>query len=206
MGDLLRDELGFRGVTITDALDMHAIAQGAGQVVDTAGRAAGRAWTCCWARPTGSPRTGWRRASARRRSAGCCPTPAPAAALARVAPAAPLAGAASRCRRWTSSAAPSTQALARRAAAASITLVRDDAGLLPLRPAAGERLLVVTPRTRDLTPADTSSTLAPDLAGALRAVRRRPRAARRDGRGDRGRRRSPTDDEIAGVVARARGA
>ena len=62
------------------------------------------------------------------------------------------------------------QALARRAAAASITLVRDSAGLLPLRPSAGDRLLVVTPAPRDLTPADTSSTLTPDLGAALRAA------------------------------------
>ena len=36
--------------------------------------------------------------------------------------------------------------LARRAAAAAITLVRDEAGLLPLRPAPGERIVVITPQ------------------------------------------------------------
>ena len=34
MRDLLRDELGFDGLTITDALDMRALAQGAAQIVD----------------------------------------------------------------------------------------------------------------------------------------------------------------------------
>ena len=32
--DLLRDELGFDGLAITDALDMRALAQGVAQVVD----------------------------------------------------------------------------------------------------------------------------------------------------------------------------
>ena len=97
------------------------------------------------------------------------------------------------------------ETLARRAAAAAITLVRDEAGLLPLRPTRGERLVVVTPRTRDLTPADTSSTLRPDLAGALRAAFAAAggpapdiEAIEVDAR--------PTDGQIAGVVARADGA
>ena len=60
------------------------------------------------------------------------------------------------------------EALARRAAAAAITLVRDDAGLLPLRPSDGQRIAVVTPAPRDLTPADSSVDEPLDLAGALR--------------------------------------
>ncbi len=55
--------------------------------------------------------------------------------------------------------------LARRA----VTLVRDEAGLFPLRLAADDRVAAVMPRPKDLTPADTSSTIAPHLAGALRA-------------------------------------
>ena len=51
----------------------------------------------------------------------------------------------------------------------SITLVRDAAGLLPLRPAEGAEIAVVMPRPADLTPADTSSTVAPGLAAAIRA-------------------------------------
>ena len=60
------------------------------------------------------------------------------------------------------------RALARRAAAAAITLVRDEAGLLPLRPAPGGRIVVITPQPRDLTPADSSVDEPLALADALR--------------------------------------
>ena len=42
MWDLLRDELGFDGVSITDALDMKAIPQGAAQARASCGGARGR--------------------------------------------------------------------------------------------------------------------------------------------------------------------
>jgi beta-N-acetylhexosaminidase len=51
-----------------------------------------------------------------------------------------------------------------------VTIVRDDARLLPLDPARVRRALAVMPRPRDLTPADTSSYVEPGLAAALRAV------------------------------------
>ena len=34
MHDFIRQEMGFKGVVITDALDMGALTQGAGQIVD----------------------------------------------------------------------------------------------------------------------------------------------------------------------------
>ena len=49
----------------------------------------------------------------------------------------------------------------------SITLVRNDAGLLPLRPAADARIAAIMPQPRDLTPADTSMTVPPALADSL---------------------------------------
>ncbi len=58
-------------------------------------------------------------------------------------------------------------ALAREVAERSITLVRDDPGLVPIRPSAGTRLLAVMPQPRDLTPADTSSSVRPGLAMAI---------------------------------------
>jgi beta-N-acetylhexosaminidase len=61
--------------------------------------------------------------------------------------------------------------LARRAAGAAVTLVRDDGGLLPLRPAAAERIVVITPQPRDLTPADSSSDEPLALAEAVRRYR-----------------------------------
>jgi len=61
------------------------------------------------------------------------------------------------------------QAVATEIATRSITLVRDQAGLLPLHLQAGGRLAVILPRSLDLTPADTSSYVLPELAKALRA-------------------------------------
>ncbi len=52
----------------------------------------------------------------------------------------------------------------------ALTLVRDDAGLLPLRMDAGQRILVVMPQPTDLTPADTSSFVEPGLAAAVRGA------------------------------------
>jgi beta-N-acetylhexosaminidase len=50
----------------------------------------------------------------------------------------------------------------------SITLVRDQANLLPLIPSTKQRIAVVLPEPRDLTPADTSSTVSISLADAMR--------------------------------------
>jgi beta-N-acetylhexosaminidase len=58
--------------------------------------------------------------------------------------------------------------LAREVATRAITLIRDDAGLLPLRPEPAVRVLVIVPKPADLTPADTSSFLSIELAQALR--------------------------------------
>jgi beta-N-acetylhexosaminidase len=46
--------------------------------------------------------------------------------------------------------------------------VRDDDGILPLRLPVGARIAAIQPRPIDQTPADTSSTIAPGLATALR--------------------------------------
>ncbi|HEY6057793.1 MAG TPA: glycoside hydrolase family 3 protein [Candidatus Limnocylindrales bacterium] len=64
-------------------------------------------------------------------------------------------------------------AVAREIAERSVTLVRDHAGLLPLRPAAGERIAVVACMPVDLTPADTSSFVRLALVEAI--ARRHPR-------------------------------
>ena len=60
------------------------------------------------------------------------------------------------------------RALAADLAARSITLVRDPRRLLPIRREYIGRVLAVMPRPTDLTPADTSSTVEPALAAALR--------------------------------------
>ena len=60
-------------------------------------------------------------------------------------------------------------ALAAELAARSMTLVRDDDGLLPLRLGPDARVTAIQPRPTDQTPADTSSSVAPGLAAALRS-------------------------------------
>ncbi len=174
MGRLLRRDLGFRGVTLTDALDMAALAQGDGQVVDViAAIRAGVDLLLCSPDRAARERIedGLRRAAARdlfdpaglARSAGRVERLrrrlGPSGALGRRVRAdlADVGGHAHKT-------------LARELAERSVTLVRDDAGVLPLHLAADARVLAVMPSPRDLTPADTSSTVPPGLAAALRRV------------------------------------
>ncbi|HEY7582539.1 MAG TPA: glycoside hydrolase family 3 N-terminal domain-containing protein [Acidimicrobiia bacterium] len=64
------------------------------------------------------------------------------------------------------------QALAATLARRSLTLVRDTPGLLPIKVGSDDRILAVMPRPADLTPADTSSTVEPGLAMAIRTRHR----------------------------------
>jgi beta-N-acetylhexosaminidase len=170
MSDLLRGELGFGGVTITDALDMKALDQGPNQVLDVlAALRAGVDLLLLATDPVGRERvTEGLRYAARR---GLVDREAVRCSLERVETLrrglAPLAE-----RRPDLAAVGSAdhQALSREVATRAVTLVRDEAGLLPLRLGPGERILAVMPRPVDLTPADTSSAIEPGLAAALRAV------------------------------------
>ena len=159
---LLRDELGFDGVVVTDALDMAALAQGTGQVIDAI--AAVRAGVDLLL-TTPEADAGQRIRAGLDLAASRGLLPPPAATRRRV----------ERLRRWLApTIAPSLDVvgcaehrrLAEEVARRSVTLVRDDAGLLPLR---GDGALVaVMPRPENLTPADTSATVQPSLAAALR--------------------------------------
>jgi beta-N-acetylhexosaminidase len=62
------------------------------------------------------------------------------------------------------------QALARELAERSITLVNNDANLLPLKLATDAKILVVAPTLEDLTPADTSSYVKHTLAESIREL------------------------------------
>ncbi len=64
-------------------------------------------------------------------------------------------------------------ALAREIAEKSMTLVRDEAHYLPLKLNPDEKLVVVVPQPKDLTPADTSSYDKPALADAIRVFHAR---------------------------------
>jgi beta-N-acetylhexosaminidase len=166
MDGLLRRRLGFRGVSITDAMDMKAVAQGSAGIVDSIMALRAGVDLLLLTPDRGAQRrleSGLSQAALR----GLVPASGIHASLGRVG----------RLRRWLAGFEPSDRGvvrseahrgLARRAAAAAVTLVRDEDGLLPLRPVAGDRIVVITPQPRDLTPADSSSDEPLALAEAVR--------------------------------------
>jgi len=164
---LLRRDLGFEGVVVTDAMDMRAIGQGEALGPDCARAAQAGADLLLI---TGNPQDQARAYAALRQAAqsGQLAQAEWQASLARIArlkawlgqqPAAPDLGVI-RC--------AAHMRVADEIAARSITLVRDRAGRLPIRLEADQKMAVVVPAPQDLTPADTSSYVMPGLADALR--------------------------------------
>ena len=166
---LLRDELGFTGVAISDALNMRALAQ------DSAGRAieaiAGlRAGLDLLLMTAGGEVAELEAALVLAASRGLVPADGIVQSLGRV----------TALRRRLAAAPPGGEpetsvigsaphrALADELARRSLTLVRDDGKVLPLRLDPADEVFVVMPQPADLTPADTSSTVAPGLADAIR--------------------------------------
>lgn len=169
MHDLLRDELRFDGLAISDALDMRALAQGPMLILEVvAAVRAGLDLLLCL-EPGGRARIeeGLLHAAGR-------------LLFERRALRPPLERIDALSRWLAGFEQPGLEvvgcgehgALARDLAERSITLVRDESRLLPLRLPDGARIAAVMPRPSDLTPADTSSAVAPGLAGALRAHHR----------------------------------
>jgi beta-N-acetylhexosaminidase len=163
---LLRHELGFDGVIISDALDMQAIEQGSGLVIDSiAATAAGvdlLLFKAGLAEQT-NVYAGLLQAARRGLLSPDDILSSAARVLALKAwvrqmpqPALEVVGCAEH------------RALAFEIASKAITLVRDAERRLPLRLSPEARLAVVVPRPADLTPADTSSYISPSLAAALR--------------------------------------
>ena len=164
--DLLRGDLGFDALVTTDALDMKALAQGAAQLVEII--AAIRAGTDLLLETVDAE-------AAERIDAGLAQ-----AALRRVIHPDAIAASLGRVRKlrtWVAGFTdPATsvvgcaehQSLARELAERSLTLVRNDDGLLPLRLDRDAKVAVVTVRPADLTPADTSSYVRVGLADAIR--------------------------------------
>ena len=163
---LLRDEMKFGGVVISDAMDMHAVQQGPLHIVEMiAGAQAGLdllLLTSFVDQPAVyealllATKHGLLNESDLRSSAD------------RIAA----------LKQWVVQQTPSDLsvvgcaehvALAHEIAERSITLVRDTMKQLPLRLATDETLGVIVPQPKDLTPADTSSYDKPALADALRA-------------------------------------
>jgi beta-N-acetylhexosaminidase len=172
MGRLLRDELGFGGVTISDALDMRALAQGAAQAVEIiAVVRAGVDLLLCSADRRAQRRIEQTLVAAASR--GLFDDRELEAASARL----------SALRGWLAEAgAPPDlsivgcaehRALSRELAERSVTLVRGAPGeggrpVAGGMPPAHARILAIMPQPTDLTPADTSSTVPPGLGRALR--------------------------------------
>jgi beta-N-acetylhexosaminidase len=164
---LLRKELGFDGVIVTDALDMGAIRQGEG-LGEQAVRAAAAGADLLLLSSVMEDQQRVHSSLIKSLHEGRLDASAVRASADRVLS----------LKEWLSGrgAVPDLsvvgcaahRAIADEIARDSITLVRDQAGLLPLRLASGGRLAVVLPRPIDLTPADTSSYVAPVLAQALR--------------------------------------
>jgi beta-N-acetylhexosaminidase len=168
MADLLRGRLGFGGVTVSDALDMRALAQGERQIDDVIA-ALGAGVDLLLLGPDEGARERITAGLPAALADGRLDPDRTRAALARITalrthlvdmPRPPLSVVGG----------PAHRALSRELADRSVTLVRDRDGLLPLRPDPGAAILVVMPRPTDLTPADTSSTVAPGLASAIRDV------------------------------------
>ena len=164
--DLLRGQLEFDGVTVTDALDMRALAQGSAQIVDAvAALRAGEDVLLGTPDELALERLEEGLAQAQRR--GLLDADDDAAATRRLG----------ELRGWLGAfdqppldvvGCEAHQSLAAELARRSITLVRNDERLVPLRPAADARIAVVQSMPADLTPADTSSMVRPTLASALR--------------------------------------
>lgn len=163
---LLRDEMGFGGVIVSDSMFMGAIGQGGGLIVDAIGAvAAGVDLLLLQHDAIEEQRVYEGLAQAVRR--GLLPEADVLASAARVLT----------LKRWLAGqqrpdldviASAEHRALAAETAARAITLVRDDAGRLPLRLPSSARAAVVVPRPIDLTPADTSSYVTCTLAEAAR--------------------------------------
>ncbi|HEX9109217.1 MAG TPA: glycoside hydrolase family 3 N-terminal domain-containing protein, partial [Longimicrobiales bacterium] len=163
---LLRKELEFQGVIITDAMNMGAIAQGQALLVDCIASLAAGADLLLLVSDEAETEALYQGLlhAARRR-------------LLNPREMADSAGRVLALKRWLAGVEQPPlavvggdmhQKLALEVARRATTVVRNTAGLLPLRLKPSDRVAVVFPRPEDLTPADTSSYVAPQMAAALR--------------------------------------
>jgi beta-N-acetylhexosaminidase len=157
-------------VVITDALDMGALDQGPAQVVEIiAMMRAGTDLLLCMPDPDLQERA--RLALERGHARGLITDDTLKTAIARVERARSSIRPAEIRPELVGSGAH--RQLAKRLAEESITLVRNDDSLVPLRPEAGQDLLCLEPEPVNVTPADTTALYPPQFASALRA--RHPR-------------------------------
>jgi beta-N-acetylhexosaminidase len=164
--DLLRRKMLFKGVVVSDALDMHAMEQGPGYVAETMSAVAAGIDLLLFNHDLSrvEPASSNLVQAARR---GLLSADEIRASARRILD----------LKNWIKRQQQESLAvigckehlqLAQEVARKSVTLVRDTARLLPLRVGADEKIAVAIPRPQDLTPADTSSYVKPVLADALR--------------------------------------
>ena len=171
MRDTLRDELGFRGLTITDALDMRALAQGAAQAVEVIAAIRAGDRPAALPRRTGPLSAGSRTTLSAAAARGLFEPDELEASSARLAD----------LRSWLAAAGPPPDldvvgsaehtAISRELAERALTgSIAGDGGAepAPIVFAPGTRILAIMPEPTDLTPADTSSAVPPGLGRALR--------------------------------------
>jgi len=164
MTGTLRDDLGFGGVSITDALDMRALAQGAAQAADIlAAVRAGIDLLLATADRVALARIEATLVAAVAR--GLFDASELAASSARLAGLRSWLAAAGRAPTLDVVGSAEHRAVARELAERAMTRTDDGA---PLAWTPDTRILAVMPRPTDLTPADTSSRVAPGLGRALR--------------------------------------
>jgi beta-N-acetylhexosaminidase len=164
--DLLRRKMRFRGVVVSDALDMHALEQGSGYLAETMAAIAAGIDLLLFNHDLSrvEPACSNVIQAARRGLLSADEIHASARRILVL-------------KNWIRKQTRASLAvigcqehlrLAQEVARKSVTLVRDSAGQLPLRVGPEDRMAVAIPRPQDLTPADTSSYVKPVLADALR--------------------------------------
>jgi beta-N-acetylhexosaminidase len=163
---LLRSELGFEGVIVSDALDMGAIRQGLGLAIEAMAAARASVDLLLFHHNRADLDEVYA-AVLHAAQRGILPEEEIRTSTARVL----------EIKRWLEGfeqppldvvGCAEHLDLAREVARRSVTLVRDAAGCLPLRLPQEARLAVILPGPADLTPADTSSYVTHTLAQALR--------------------------------------
>jgi beta-N-acetylhexosaminidase len=163
---LLRKKMGFNGVIVSDALDMHAIAQGPEYISEAIAAVSAGNDLLLFNHDLGCVEPVHRNiVQACRR--GLLQEQQVQASARRIM----------RLKKWIAQQPRDPMSvigceehlrLAREVAQRSITLVHDKAGLLPLRVPPDKKIALALARPEDLTPADTSSYVTPGLGAALR--------------------------------------
>ncbi len=164
---LLRNELGYNGVVVTDAMDMHAIRQGE-LLREDALRAAQAGADLLLITSNPQDQTRAYEALLQGVQNGEFKMSDLQASVERI----------SRLKNWLTenSTSPDLNVIqcaehmqvANEIAESSITLVRDEKKYLPVKLDVGKRIAVIIPLPQDLTPADTSSYIQPKLAESIR--------------------------------------